>query len=140
VAAARLDLSGLGTADLQALRLGFQVMRHKAELAARPRVEAWFARLLLTLDSEEALRRRVPDGGPLVSVSALPVLAADLAAAPGARAEAVAGTAGPEENASPAEDRRVTLDYLDLLLANDRLAPGVRQVIRTIRDQFTPIS
>ena len=40
-----LDLSALDVVDLEALRLGAQVMTYKAGLADQPRVEAFFASL-----------------------------------------------------------------------------------------------
>jgi hypothetical protein len=131
VAEARLDLSTLGIADLQALRLGAQVMRHKAELAVRPRVEGYFSRLLLTLDAELARRRSVSDASPVVSLSSLPLAAPDA----GTTTTSTEGT--PSANRiSLVEDRRVAAEYLDLLGANDRLSPAVRLAVRTLRENL----
>ena len=132
VSGARLDLSGLATLDLEALRLGAQVMRHKAELAARPTVESYFLRLQFTLDAELSRRRREPDHRPLVSLAALPLAAHDGSGAsePGGD-HAAAG-------AALLEDRRLATEYLDLLGANDRLSPAVRQAVRTLQDHLAP--
>jgi hypothetical protein len=117
----RLDLSDLDAVDLQSLRLGAQVMSHKAELAARPRVEIFFKGLQLTVDEELARRKRAPDDKPLVSPSTLPLRVPDPAA----------------EGAVEA-DRRLAAEYLDLLGANDRLSLSVRQAVRTLREQLGP--
>ena len=82
-AGARPDLSHLDAIDLQALRLGAQVMVHKAELAARPRVELFFRGLQLTVDEELARRRRGAEEG------ALPPPGQVLRTAPFARTSAV---------------------------------------------------
>jgi hypothetical protein len=121
VAQSRLDLSELDSVDLQALRLGAQVMEHKAELAARPRVEIFFKGLQLTVDEEMARRKRTPDDKPLISPSMLPL---------GVRESAATGPT--------AEDRRLAAEYLDMLGANDRLSPTVRQACRTLREHLGP--
>ena len=118
--AARFDLSDLDGVDLSALRLGAQVMSHKAELASRPRVETFFKTLQWKVDEEIARRRREPDSKPLVSLGVLPV-AAETAATP------------PE-----AEDRRLAAEYLDLLGSNERLSPSVREACRSLREQLGP--
>ncbi len=117
----RLDLSELDAVDLHSLRLGAQVMSHKAELAERPRVEIFFKGLQLTVDEELARRRRAPDDKPLVSLSTLPLGVRDAAA-----------------QAALEADRRLAAEYLDLLGANDRLSPSVRQAVRTLREQLGP--
>jgi hypothetical protein len=119
--AAALDLSALDGVDLQALRLGAQIMGHKAELAARPRVETFFKGLQMTVDEELARRKREPDDKPLVSVAELPL-------------------AGLAETAVPAtpEDRRLTAELLDLLGGNERLSPPVRHAVRTLREHLGP--
>ena len=119
--ATRFDLSDLDGVDLSALRLGAQVMGHKAELAARPRVETFFKTLQWKVDEEIARRRREPDGKPLVSLGVLPVGAVEAATVP------------PSE-----EDRRLTAEYLDLLGSNDRLSPPVREAVRSLREQLGP--
>lgn len=124
--ATRLDLSELDQVDLAALRLGAQVMSHRAELAARPRVETFFKALQLTVDEELARRKQTPDGKPLVSVTELPL--ADLP---------IAGLA-PAAAPATDEDRRLTAEYLDLLGANERLSEPVRHAVRTLRGQLGP--
>ena len=117
-----LDLSALDGVDLQSLRLGAQIMGHKAELAERPRVETFFKGLQLTVDAELARRKREPDDKPLVSVSALPLLQQD-----------AAGRAAATD-----EDRRLTAELLDLLGGNERLSPPVRHAVRTLREHLGP--
>jgi hypothetical protein len=120
--ASALDLSDLDGVDLTALRLGAQVMSHKAELAARPRVETFFKTLQWKVDEEIARRRHESDTKPLASFAALPLATADAAA-----------------QAPPStEDRRLTAEYLDILGANDRLSPPVRQAFRTLREALGP--
>ena len=123
----QLDLSDLDSIDLQALRLGAQVMEHKAELAEHPRVEFFFKGLQLTVDEELARRKRVPDDKPLISAAALPL--AGIGADPGG----VAPTPNPTE-----DDRRLAAEYLDLLGANERLSPSVREACRTLRQHLGP--
>jgi hypothetical protein len=119
--AAHLDLSELDSVDLASLRLGAQVMGHKAELAARPRVEVFFKALQLTVDEELTRRKREVDDKPLVSVAQLPLT-------------------GPAETEAPAtpEDRQLTAELLDLLGGNERLSPPVRRAVRTLREQLGP--
>lgn len=119
-----LDLSGLDTVDLQALRLGAQVMKHKAEYAARPRVEVYFKGLQLTVDFELARRKHPSDDKPLVSVDELPLADAGVRAGPAA--------------AASLEDRQLAAEYLDILEANDRLSQPVREACRTLREQLGP--
>ncbi len=125
------DLSELDSVDLQALRLGAQVMSHKAELAERPRVEVFFTTLQVTVDDELARRKGEPDTKPLVSVDTLPLLAAVEGADPdqtGVGAPPVATEA----------DRQLAAEYLDLLQTNIRLSGPVRQAVRALRDQLGP--
>jgi hypothetical protein len=119
-----LDLSDLDALDLQSLRLGAQVMEHKAELAAHPRVEFFFKGLQLTVDEELARRKSVPDDKPLVTLDALPLPPAGAGIAPAAT---------PSQ-----EDRRLAAEYLDLLEANDRLSVPVRLACRTLREHLGP--
>jgi len=119
-----LDLSSLDTVDLQALRLGAQVMKQKAEYAARPRVEVYFKGLQLTVDSELARRKSASDDKPLVAAAELPPIGSSDTAA--------------HARAASAEDRRLAAEYLDLLEANDRLSPSVREACRTLREQLEP--
>lgn len=116
-----LDLTDLDGVDLTALRLGAQVMSHKAELAERPRVETFFKGLQWKVDEEIARRRSEPDAKPLIGLGALPVVTVDAAASP------------PTE-----DDRRLAAEYLELLGANDRLSPSVRDACRTLREQLGP--
>jgi hypothetical protein len=118
---AKLDLSELDSVDLASLRLGAQVMSHKAELAARPRVETFFKALQLTVDEELARRKQTDDDKPLVSVADLPL-------------------AGLAPGITPAtdEDRTLAAEYLDLLHANVRLSEPVRHAVRTLRNQLGP--
>jgi len=114
-AGARPDLSHLDAIDLQALRLGAQVMVHKAELAARPRVELFFRGLQLTVDEELARRRRgaeegaLPPPGPhgphALPPHATPPLTApeDVAAAAAAAAAASAASAAARTSAATAQ-------------------------------------
>ena len=161
MAGRRLDLSHLDTVDLQALRLGAQVMVHKAELAARPRVELFFRGLQLTVDEEIGRRRRAaeealapmrgsphaqpPLAEPEEIAGAASAAAAVATAEPSAGAGAGPGGTGaagerPGAGLSPgaADDRRLTADYLDLLAANPRLSAAVRQTFRTLRDGLRP--
>lgn len=129
--AAHLDLSELNAVDLAALRLGAQVMGHKAQAAARPRVEVFFKGVALSVDEEVVRRRRhregsdAPESRPFVAPTQLPL----------------AGLSGAIA-ASPAtsEDRRLTAEYLDLLGGNDRLSDPVRHAVRTLREQLGPDS
>ncbi len=119
--AATLDLSELDSVDLAALRLGAQIMGHKAELAARPTVDRFFKALQLTLDEELARRKRSPDEEPLVSLADLPFF-------------------GPREVPAAAtdEDRRLTAEFLELLGANDRLSEPVRHAVRVLQGHLGP--
>lgn len=135
VAGTRFDLSGLGVPDLQALRLGAQVMGHRAMLAQRPRVESYFARLQFNLETEMSQRNGAPDVSPIVS----PIVSPSTLAL-GARD---AGTeAGDPEGFALAnrlalvEDRCLAAEYLDLLGANDGLSDGVRQAVRALRERL----
>jgi hypothetical protein len=117
----KLDLSELDSVDLASLRLGAQVMSHKAELAARPCVETFFKALQLTVDEELARRKQTPDEKPLVSAAELPLAG-------------LASTTAPPTD----EDRTLAAEYLDLLHANARLSEPVRHAVRTLRRQLGP--
>jgi hypothetical protein len=118
-AAARLavlDLSALEDADLRAVRLGAQIMSHKAALEGRPEVEGLFATLSVGADGE--LARRDPAGGTGNGWVVLPF---------------------PQHNDRPAdvaEDRRLLLESLDLLRANPRLSMAVRAAYESIHAQL----
>jgi hypothetical protein len=96
-------------------------MGHKAELASRPRVETFFKGLQWKVDEELARRRREPDTKPLIGLGTLPILTGDAATPP-----------------STDEDRRIAAEYLEILGANDRLSPSVRDACRTLREQLGP--
>ena len=116
-----LDLTDLDGVDLTSLRLGAQIMSHKAELASRPRVETFFKGLQWKVDEEIARRRREPDTKALIGLGTLPIVTTDAAASP------------PTE-----DDRRLAAEYLEILGANDRLSPSVRDACRTLREQLGP--
>jgi hypothetical protein len=101
-------LEDLATADLHALRLAAQVMRHKAELDAHPLVADYFAQLGYVATSELATR------GEALRVIRTPT---PLGLAP----------------AADAEDRRVLGEYLTLLVANERLPQALRDVSKQLR-------
>ena len=98
----------LGIADVFALRLAAQVMRHKAELDSHPQVADYFARLGHVATGELALR------GEALRVIPAPT---SLGLAPSA----------------DAEDRRLLGEYLTLLVANDRLPVALRDFSRQLR-------
>lgn len=104
------DLSRLSTSDLRALRLGAEVMGHKAVRDNRPLVADYFRGL------EGTLRLRISGGGRSIGDGpahgdGTPVLA-------------------PSADAA---DRRLLAEYLDLLAQNERLTPAVRDVCRQLR-------
>jgi hypothetical protein len=101
-------LTALADADLVALRLGAQVLAHKAELAARARVAAYFELLEKSALAELASRAR---GIRTVTERPQPTLAP----------------------VADAEDRRLTAEYLGLLVANERLSPELRDLCRALR-------
>jgi hypothetical protein len=101
-------LGALPTADLHALRLAAQVMRHKAQLDDRPFVADYFARL------DDASTGELAERGEAFRVIApIPQLGLD------ARADA--------------EDHRLLAEYLGLLVGNDRLSAALRDVSRNLR-------
>ena len=117
-----LDLTGLDPVDLQALRLGAQVMGYRAGLAERPRVVLFFTALRVGVDVELARRGRPVGTMPPV---ALPPHV----------------PAGVTSEAMPAGDRRLAEEYLGILAANDRLSPAVREAcidLRTSLDAEPP--
>jgi len=103
-------LANLETADVHALRLAAQVMRHKAELDARPLVADYFD-LLGNVCTAELARR----GEALRVIPAVLPLGLDINA--------------------DAEDRRVLAEYLGLLIGNDRLSAGLRDIGRQLRSR-----
>ena len=103
-------LASLPTADLHALRLAAQVMRHKAELDERPRVADYFARLGLASTGELASR-----GEAFRVVPAETRLGLDPSA--------------------DADDHRLLAESLSLLVANDRLSRPLRDLSRDLRSR-----
>ncbi|HSH22063.1 MAG TPA: hypothetical protein VK992_05595 [Candidatus Caenarcaniphilales bacterium] len=101
------DFTGLSEGDLEALRLGAQVMSHKAGLEHRSRVADYFAHL------EDALKAEMAFRSGAARRSAIP-------------RSGLPGTAD-------AEDRRLVAEYLGLLVANERLSPALRSVCRMLR-------
>jgi hypothetical protein len=106
----RTLLAELGTAELHALRVAAQVMRHKADLDERPLVADYF-NILGNLCLAELGRR----GEGLRVIPAVPVLALDVSA--------------------DADDRRVLAEYLGLLIGNERLSTALRDVSRQLRSR-----
>lgn len=103
------DVAHLSVADLRALRLGAEVLAHRAELDRRGHVGAYFRRLEDAIRGEIARRAR-PEDRPSAPPSVVE---------PGAPAEP--------------DDRRVVAEYLGFLIANERLAPAVREFCRALR-------
>jgi hypothetical protein len=103
-------LSALADADLVALRLGAQVLAHKAELAERARVATYFELLERSVLAEVASRTR----GMRAVTERQEVSLGDLA---------------------DAEDRRLIAEYLGLLVSNERLSPELRDLCRALRAQ-----
>jgi hypothetical protein len=101
-------LTALADADLVALRLGAQVLAHKAELAERSLVAAYFELLERSVLAELASRTRGIRAMTERPAITLPALA-------------------------DAEDRRLTAEYLGLLVANERLSPQLRDLCRALR-------
>lgn len=103
-------LTVMATADLHALRLAAQVMRHKAELDERPLVADYFTRLSHASAGELAAR-----GEAFRVIPAATRLGLDPSA--------------------DAEDRRLLAEYLGLLIGNERLSPALREITRTLRSR-----
>jgi hypothetical protein len=93
-----LDLATLDMDDLRALRLAAQVMRHRAEVEAQPRVAAFFTALRGGVE-REVVRRAKGDDLPAGSI----------------RLTFDESTGCPEE---PDEDRRSLVESLELLGGN----------------------
>jgi hypothetical protein len=101
----------LTDADLEALRLSAQVMGHKAVVEEHPLVGDFFVRL------EEAFRERI--------------------AARGADKRLVRPARPALDAAGGDDDRRLVMEYLGLLAANERLSPAVRRVCRELQAAFS---
>ena len=113
-----LDLSAFEPEDLRGLRLGAQVMRHRAGLAVRPWVVAFFVALDLEVDQELARRERacVPCGSITLTFDEL-----------------------VDRSGEGREDRRLLAEYLDVLGGNPRLSMAVRQACASMGDQLTAV-
>lgn len=105
------SLDTLTDADVEALRLGAQVLSHRAGPERRPAVARYFTAL------EDALK--------------IEIGRRNASAASAETAEH--GMALPRP--ADAEDRRLVAEYLGLLIANERLSPAVRVVCRELRDR-----
>jgi hypothetical protein len=116
VTAINVDLSVLGTEDLEALRLGAQVLSHRADLEGRSRVATFFS--ALGRGADEALTRRSRSDGAWTG--ALTIVLDQRADSPG------------EE----LEDHRLLTQYLDLLGNNPQLSVGVRAICGSIRGRL----
>ena len=101
-------LTMLPTADLLALRLAAQVMRHKAQLDERPLVADYFDRLGNASAGELANR-----GEAFRVIPEVPLLGLDPSA--------------------DAEDHRVLAEYFALLIGNERLSVKLRDASRSLR-------
>jgi hypothetical protein len=111
-----LDLSVLDTDDLRALRLGAQVLGHRAALEARPRVATFFAALTSGADTALARRGRL-DGAWSERITLTLDESGDR----------------PDENV---EDRRLLVEYVNLLGGNPRLTAGVRGVFVSLGERL----
>lgn len=101
------EIAALSAADLQALRLATQVLRHKAALQGRPAVEHYWTDLGRAVDF--ALARR----GIGFVVGEPPTVALD--------------------STAEDEDRRMLDDHLRLLADNEQLPAPVRTVCASLR-------
>ena len=111
-----IDLSGFALADLRVLRLSAQIMGHRASLAARPEVGAFFAQL----EGQLALElRRGADAARQARPMTLTI---------------GEGTARP---GAAIEDRRLLAEYLDLLADNIGLSTAVRRTCASLGEQLS---
>jgi hypothetical protein len=101
-------LADLSDADLVGLRLAAQVLAHKAELARRAPVVAYFAGLELAAQNELASRAT---GIRVVTRDGVPTL----------------------QQQADDEDRQLLDDYLALLAGNEQLSPPMRAVCEALR-------
>lgn len=103
------SLAELSAEDLAALRLGAQVMAHRAALAGLPRVAYYFERIEAETIAEQAAtgqRGHVSADGSTANVWVIPI---------------VGDTPMVSEG-----DRSEISEYLELLAANEALPPSVR--------------
>jgi len=110
--AINVDLSVLGTEDLETLRLGAQVLRHRADLEGRSRVASFFT--ALGRGADEALTRRSRSDGAWAGALTMVL---------DQRVDS------PEERL---EDDRLLAEYLSLLRDNPQLSVRVRAVCGSI--------
>lgn len=104
----------LPDADLQALRLGAEVLAHRAGLESRQRVAGYFSRL-------EAVLRDV---------------LADRVAAAARGGDSGQGVIIPQlwlDGLPDEADHRLVAEYLGLLVANERLSAASRDLCRALR-------
>lgn len=111
-----VDLTALDAVDLQALRLGAQVMGYKAGVAERPWVVLFFTALRSGVDVELARRGRAVEPAPVPLPAHVP--------------------GGVAVDTIPADDRRLVGEYLDVLGANPRLSPAVREACIGLRNDL----
>jgi hypothetical protein len=107
-----LDFSVLGVEDLEGLRLGAQVLSHRAALEGRPRVADFLA--ALGRGADEALTKRSRTDGAWGGSLAL------VLEEPGDRLD------------ESIDDHRLLIQYLSLLSDNPQLSAGVRSVCGSI--------
>ena len=105
------SLDGLTLGELASLRLSAQVMAHKADLGGSPTARLFFESLESAVMAEQAGRSHA-DGAA--------------AAAAGATAENLLRLPASQS------DRDVITESLELLAANERLAPAVRLFCRRL--------
>ncbi len=106
-------LADLTDADLVGLRLAAQVLGHKAELAGRARVAAFFGDLELAAQSELASRAT---GIRVVTRDGRPTL----------------------DDAADQGDEQLVEEYLALLAGNERLSPELRALCAALRQRSQP--
>jgi hypothetical protein len=110
-------LADLSAEDLAALRLGAQVMAHRAALAGLPRVAHYFERIEAETIAEQAATGQRGHGsaeGSMADVWVVPIVGDSAMVSEG--------------------DRREIGEYLQLLAANEALPPSVRAWCRGLLD------
>lgn len=114
--AVTLDVSVLGLDDLRALRLGVQVVGHRAALESRPHVATFLGMLMSGLD--DAIARRSRTGGAWDGSISLQL------------------DEPPNRPGEVVPDRELVVEYVELLRANLRLSIGVRAVCESLVQQL----
>jgi hypothetical protein len=112
-----IDLSGFALADLRVLRLSAQIMGHRASLAARPEVGAFFAQL----EGQLALELCRGDADAARQVRPITLTFGEGTARPGAAIG----------------DRRLLAECLDLLADNIGLSTPVRRACASMGEQLS---